>query len=66
MMALDQCPFCGSNETVLNHAGRGNYAAFCLDCLAVGPAHGGMIQAINAWNQATRLELLKFELPPST
>lgn len=66
MITVDLCPFCGSEHTVLNHAGLGKYAVFCVECLAVGPIHDGMIPAINAWNKATRLELLDFEIPATT
>lgn len=65
-MIIDPCPFCGDEQTVLNHAGRGKYAVFCNECQAQGPVHDGMIPAIDAWNKATRPELLHFELPATT
>lgn len=66
MITVDICPFCGNGDIEIDETESCEYAVSCPECQAVGPICYDIMQAIAAWNKATRLELLDFEIPAST
>lgn len=66
MIMVDQCPFCGEEHILINEADVSGYAVYCSSCLAAGPVKESIMESIGAWNKATRLELLNFEIPATT
>lgn len=66
MIMIDQCPFCGEAEVEIHEANVSGYIVDCPTCLATGPMKSNIMESIRAWNQATRLELLDFEIPATT
>ena len=66
MITVDICPFCGHHDIEITEAGSYEYAVDYPECRAIGPICNDIMQAITAWNKATRLELLDFEIPAST
>jgi hypothetical protein len=63
VITVDQCPFCSHAEVEIDEVSPYEYAVDCPECRAIGPICNDIMQAIAAWNKATRLELLDFEIP---
>ena len=66
MIMVDQCPFCGETQIEIHEADVSRYVVDCPTCLATGPIKDSIMGSIGAWNKATRLELLNFEIPATT
>lgn len=49
-LALNQCPFCGSEYVSLVVDEYGDHFAQCLDCGAQGPYKATADKALESWN----------------
>jgi Lar family restriction alleviation protein len=50
-MVIENCPFCGHDDVVIDEVETHEYSVCCPECGCVGPIDTGSPQgAINLWN----------------
>lgn len=53
IMKINECPFCGSEETELSDNGGNNYQVTCCECEAAGPVSRSKTDAKAQWNEVS-------------
>lgn len=56
MITIHDCPFCGHADVEIGEVGTCEYAVDCPECRAIGPIENDIMEAIGAWNTASRLK----------